>query len=233
MLVDLHAHSKGISSCCKIGADKVVDTAKEYGFGGLAIANHYVSSYFTGETYHDWIEKYIAEWRLFEALGQEKGLQIFKAIEVTLEQDPRLHMLIYGADEAFLRNYPLLCDKTLPELYELCEGNGCALVQGHPFRGGATVQDTNFLHGVEINCHPNYKNSFADQLLQRAKSARLSVTVGCDYHADTYRPRGGMLLPDTVKTDRDLVQYILHAKTFHLQIHEPADGELYQTVYER
>ncbi len=233
MFVDLHAHTRGISTCCRIYAEDVIKTAVDNGFDGLAIANHYASSYFSDETYGEWIEKYITEWNLCQSLGEENGIKIFKAVEVTADYDPKIHLLIYGADEGFLRKNPRLNEKSLKELFALCESNGCALVQAHPFRGGATIQNTDFLHGLEINCHPKYGNSFSKEILTAAKEKQLAVTVGCDYHADTHRTKGGVVLPESVNTDRDLADYILNSVEFNLQIEEPANGEIYKTLYLR
>ncbi len=233
MLIDLHAHTGAISYCCKMDAENVIKTAKEHGFDGLAIANHYMNPYFTADTHRDFIERYIAEWKNCAELGKQYGLRIFKAVEVTMAHDPLLHMLIYGADEAFLRDNLFLCDLSLAELYALCERYGCALIQGHPFRGGETIQEVQYLHGLEVNCHPLYQNSYADTILQAAHEAHLAVTVGCDYHADTYRPDGGSVLPDDIATDRNLAEYLRTADTFALQIHEPLDGRLYRHTYQR
>jgi histidinol phosphatase-like PHP family hydrolase len=41
MLIDMHAHSSGISTCCQIPYDKVIDTAKENGMDGIVLTNHY------------------------------------------------------------------------------------------------------------------------------------------------------------------------------------------------
>ncbi len=233
MLIDLHAHTSAISHCCLINAEEAIKLARECGFGGLAIANHYTNAYFTDETYDEWIERYISEWQNCEKLGKEYGVKIFKAVEVTMEHEPRLHMLIYGADEAFLRSNPLLCQKSLPQLYEICKNNDCSLVQAHPFRNGATIQNTDFLDGIEINCHPLYKNSFAGEILKIAKEKGIAITVGCDYHADTYRSLGGSILPDSIITDRDLANYIISSKQFELQVHEPSNDEIYKITYIR
>ncbi len=233
MLIDLHAHTSAISYCCKMDAENVIKTAKEHGFDGLAIANHYMNPYFTADTHRDFIERYIAEWSACVEIGKQYGIKIFKAVEVTMAHDPLLHMLIYGADEAFLRDNLFLCDLSLEELYALCERYGYTLIQGHPFRGGETIQNTNFLHGLEVNCHPLYQNSYADIILQEAAKKGLAVTVGCDYHADTYRPDGGTVLPDSIESDADLAWHLRSAKSFELQIHEPLDGKIYRTVYTR
>ncbi len=235
MLADLHVHTKKISKCCQISARANIKLAKKKGFDALAITNHYTYPYFRNDKtksfdkkkYDRWIEAYIKEWNKCRKLGKRYGVHIFCGVEVTLRSDPKLHMLIYGADEAFLRGNPLLCNMSLPELYQLCRDNGCALVQAHPFRSGATVQDTAFLDGVEVNCHPLYEDSFYSDVIKIAKQHGLAVVAGCDYHADTYRAEGGTFLPVHVKSDRELAKYILTADKFTLQIHDPMEQRLF------
>ena len=161
MLIDLHAHTGAISKCCLEDAETIIKTAKKSGFDGLAITNHYTSDYYDDSLYEEWIEKYIMEWEKCRMLGDRHGIRIFCGVEVTMDiVDPKLHMLIYGTDEAFLRNHPKLCEKKLEELYGLCKQYNCALVQAHPFRNGTTIQDTRYLDGLEVNCHPKYHNSY-------------------------------------------------------------------------
>ncbi len=233
MLIDLHAHTSGISKCCKISAEENIRLAKRLGFDGLAITNHYTSQYFDSKTYGDWIENYINEWQFCVKLGKKYGLRIFCGIEVTMNEDDRLHMLIYGADSDFLLNNPCLCDMSLPQLYGVCRKNSCALVQAHPFRNGTAVQDTGYLDGIEINCHPLYKNSFYEEILKIAGDTGLAVTAGCDYHADSYRAYGGTFLPDTLTTDSDLAEYIVSANRFEFQIHDPTDRKIFRIEYSR
>ncbi len=233
MLIDPHAHTRGISHCCRAEAEEVLETAKAHGFDGLVLTNHYTENYYTDETYHEWIERYIEEWHRVCALAEQKGLRAFFGIEVTQEYEPRLHMLVYGCDEDFLRTNQRLCELSLEELSAVCHAHGCALVQAHPFRNGATVQDTAYLDGLEINCHPKYGSTHASEVELEAKKAGLALICGCDYHADTYRAHGGTLVPDGIKTGRELAQYLLHADRFTLQVHEVSDGAIYTKEYTR
>ena len=118
-------------------------------------------------------------------------------------------MLIYGVGPEFLRKHPYLFDLTQKELYKLVKSNNGILVQAHPFRNGATVLDTEYMDGVEINCHPLYGKSYAEKLLCIAKDNHLIVTCGGDFHADTYRPKCGMFLPNHIKNHNDLCSYLL------------------------
>ena len=45
MLIDLHAHTKGISHCCRIYAPEVLAAARERGMDGICLCNHYQSRY--------------------------------------------------------------------------------------------------------------------------------------------------------------------------------------------
>ncbi len=233
MLVDLHGHTGAISRCCRIGAEENVLRAREAGFDGMVITNHYDAGYFNEESYNAWLEGYITEWAHCRALGKQHGVRIFCGVEVNSALVPNLHLLIYGADEAFLRKYPRLCNRTTEELYRICKENGCALIQAHPFRHRVGVQDTAFLDGLEINCHPSYGNSYCADVLAAAQAKHLAVTAGCDYHADSYRSKGGTFLPNEIQTEQELAQYLLKADQFHLQVQEPADGAVFEIWHNR
>lgn len=191
MLLDFHVHTKGISHCCRKTANEVYEIADKNGYDGLIITNHYASDYYTEETYDKWIEQYISEWNLCRELGRQYGIKTFCAVEITVDYNPKVHFLIYGIDEKFLRKNQHLGKLSQKQLYELTNKEGCAFIQAHPFRNGTTVQAINHLDGLEINCHPLSGNSYADKLQKIAKENNLSITVGCDYHGDIYRPKGG------------------------------------------
>ncbi len=226
MFIDMHAHTGAVSHCCKAGVEQIILTAKEKGYDALVITNHYVNNYFTEETHKEWVEKYIDEWHNCKALGRELGVKIFSGVEVTYSRDPRIHLLIYGADEAFLRKNLFLCDMTLEALYDLCQKNGCILVQAHPFRNGSTIVNTDFIDGIEINCHPRGKDSFSEEIKKIAKEKDLIITVGCDYHNDTPRVAGGMFLPDSISTEWELADCLKKKFPTKIQIEEPKDGKI-------
>ena len=50
MLIDLHAHTSGISRCCRIPAPEVLRRAKEVGLCGIVLTNHYTKSYLGPQT---------------------------------------------------------------------------------------------------------------------------------------------------------------------------------------
>ncbi len=221
MLIDLHAHSSGISRCCRIPYEQVLEQTLDNGMDGIILTNHYQKSYFKDGSLDEFVEKYIYEFVAAEQYGKVIGCRVFFGIEVTMELYPNVHMLIYGLGPDFLRRYPNLFDCSQKELYELVKSNNGVMVQAHPFRNGTTVLDTDFLDGIEINCHPLYKNSFSDEILRIAKENSLIVTCGGDFHADTYRPKCGMYLPDEIKDNSGLRSYLLSSTEKKLCVQEP------------
>lgn len=221
MLIDLHSHSSGISRCCRIPAPEVLKQAKKIGLDGVVLTNHYQKSYLGDWDVQSFVEDYVNEFRYAQRLGSQMDCRVFLGIEVTMELYPNVHILIYGVGEEFLREHPKLFDYSLEQLYKTVNEHNGTLIQAHPFRNGTHVLDTSFLDGVEVNCHPLYNESHCQELLEIAKSAGLIMTCGGDFHADTYRPRCGMYLPDSISDGVGLGEYLRKADSVKLLVHEP------------
>lgn len=221
MLIDLHAHSSGISKCCRIDAPEVLRRAKEVGLDGIVLTNHYQKSYVTDGDVAGFVKSYIDEYHYAKACGEQAGCRVFFGIEVTAERYPNVHLLIYGVDEAFLKTYPTLYDYSLEELYRIVQENDGTLIQAHPFRNGTHVLDVQCLDGIEINCHPLYKVSHSEELTRIAKESGLILTCGGDFHADTYRPHCGTYLPEDIADEPALGAYLRTTDRIELRIHEP------------
>ena len=221
MLIDLHAHSSGISRCCQIPAEEVLKTAKEYGIDGIVLTNHYQKSYLQNDDADAFAKAYVEEFHYTEKIAEELGMKVFFGVEVTTELYKNVHMLVYGVPEKFVLENPRVFELNQEELYKLVKVYGGVLVQAHPFRNGCTVLDTAYLDGVEINCHPLYGNSYQKDLMEIAAENKLLLTCGGDYHADTYRAHCGMYLPDDIGNNNELRDYLLDTKEVKLCIHEP------------
>ena len=78
MLIDLHAHTKGISHCCRIYAPEVLAAAKEHGMDGICLCNHYQSRYVENGNAAEFARRYMEEFHATRALGREMGVQVFR-----------------------------------------------------------------------------------------------------------------------------------------------------------
>ena len=233
MLIDLHAHSSGISKCCRIPAEEVLRVAQEHGIDGIVLTNHYVKTYVRDGDYAAFAKRYVTEYRYAKELGDACGLRVLFGIELTVAWDPKVHVLIYGVEESFLERYPTLFDLSQQELYELVKANGGVVVQAHPYRGGNRLLDTAYLDGIEISCHPLYEGTYLQELTAVAKTHGLLLTCGGDFHADTHRPHCGMYLPDSIQTGVELGAYLASANEVTLCVQEVDETTSHDVVYTR
>lgn len=234
MLIDLHAHSREISTCCRIPAPDVIAAAKAVGLDGIALCNHYQKSYITDGDCAAFAQRYLDEYHYARACGEAEGFRVFFGIEVTMERHDRVHLLIYGVDEDFVTANPALFALTQAELYALVHAWGGILVQAHPFRlGKEMLLDLDYLDGVEANSHPLYDSTHTERLTAIAQSRELILTSGGDYHADTYRPHCGAVLPDSIADSVALGEYLRTAEEIDLYVQEPQDRESRRVTYRR
>ncbi len=233
MLIDLHMHSSGASRCCRISFSDGLVAAREVGLDGVALTNHYQKNYMQklNLTLEELIERYQVEYDRARPIAETAGMPFFFGIEVTMELYKRVHMLIYGLGPELLEEHPLMFDYTQEALYRAVHERGGILVQAHPYRNGSLLMDPQWMDGVELNCHPLYGDIYLPEILAAAKQHHLPLTCGGDYHADTYRPKCGMYLPDDLRDTRDLADYIRTAKHTRLCVQD-VGGEPFDLEYE-
>ncbi len=234
MLIDLHAHTSGISTCCRVPAPDIVKAAKEIGLDGIVLSNHYQKSYIKDGDCAAFAKRYVEEYRYAKECGDAVGFRVFYGMEVTMEQHSGAHILVYGLEPSFTLQYPALFNLPLSELYPLVKNNGGMLVQAHPFRNGKDMlQDLAYLDGVEANSHPLYDATHVVRLTEIAQNAGLILTSGGDFHADTHRPHCGAYLPDSIQGTKGLCDYLLSTESIDLQIQEPKDTQSRRVTYHR
>jgi len=233
MLIDMHAHTSGISTCCRIPAPEVIDAAICAGIDGIILTNHYNKSYASDGNFSAFADRYIDEYHYAKQCGDAKGFPVLFGIEVQMEPHDRVHMLVYGVTPDFVRFHPALFDYTQEELYHLVKAEGGAMVQAHPMRRGKNVLlDPAFMDGVEINSHPGYDASHLDELSAFATEHGLILTSGGDYHADTHQPCSGAVLPDGIET-LQVSKFLCSTDSIELVYQEPFERTCHRTVFSR
>ena len=154
-------------------------------------------------------------------VGEQIGIKVFCGVELSYKGTD---FLVYGLDKSWYLAHPEIMDMKKSDELKFMMESGALVIQAHPFRNGCTVLDTKFLDGVEINCHPMYKCSYREELTAIAFENNLRITSGGDFHADTYRPVCGMYMPDDIRDEKALKDYICTAEKITICHHEP-DGE--------
>jgi len=208
MLIDTHVHSAGISPCSRRNPTQLIAEYLADKTDGFVLSNHCLHVFTEEIGYKAWCEKYVEEYRLIKQLGDKYNVRVFFGIEVTPDWQQFIHLLIYGMTPEDLLNSPELYTLSLKELFEYCEEHGFLLYQAHPYRNGMKPQDPRYLHGVEINCHPGYVTNMKKEVSEYATANNLRIICGSDFHGDHYKPKCGNYIPDTVVTEKDLVEYL-------------------------
>ena len=233
MLIDLHAHSSGISKCCRIPIEQVIEEARAVGIDGLVLTNHYQKNYVSDGDYAAFAARYIAEYEYAAELVAGTDFRLFFGIEVTMERHPGVHMLIYGVEPDFLTANPTLFECTQKELYHLVHEAGGILVQAHPMRRVNRLLEPAYLDGIEISCHPLYEGTHIAELMPLAASKGLILTAGGDFHADTHRARCGVYLDDGITTAKQIADHLTTAQEITLCVQEVDARESYDVIYHR
>ncbi len=230
MFVDLHAHSSGISRCCRIPYDQVLEAAKNVGLGGIALTNHYQKYYLENDDSLSFAKRYVQEAIDAKACAKKMGMQLFFGVEATMHRYDDAHILLFGIPEDFVLDHSTLYDYTMEQLYEAVKAKNGALIQAHPFRNGVNrLVSLNLLDGLELSCHPLYDGTHINTLSALAKDNGLILTSGGDYHADTYRAQCGIEIPKTVTNERQLAAFLVNTPSVRLRVHEvgePAPFEI-------
>ncbi len=209
--IDPHVHSKGISLCSLVTCEQLIDQKLALGYDGAVLTNHCQQWYYPAEEHQNYIERVIEEFQRGKQYADEKNFRFYLGLEVTLTQPHYADWLLYGITEEFLRQTPCLYQLTQEELFRLCEGAGIVLVQAHPFRQGTAPADPIFMHGVEINC-TDCDLDKVELVKEFAAAHNLLVTCGTDYHSEARQYKGGIFLPKSCFSAKDIAEYFHAAK---------------------
>ena len=190
------------------------------------LTNHYQKSYLKNGDADEFAKRYVDEFNYTLECGKKINMRVFFGIEITSEPNDKKHILVYGVDPEFVLSHPAIFDYSLKELYSTVKSAGGIIVQAHPYRNGGTLLDMKYFDGVEVNCHPLYGKSDAEDMIKIATENHLSLTCGGDYHNDTYRCKCGVYLPDDICDGVAVGKYISSSNTIKLCIHEPY-GDIY------
>jgi predicted metal-dependent phosphoesterase TrpH len=154
----------------------------------------------------DPFEEYVRAYRELKKHGEKLGLDVWFGAEVCLEKEDSREFLLYGITEDFILTNRDILDWDQRKLYEEAHKAGAIVVQSHPYRSYTSLGDLNLLDGIEAyNYHPNHTQP-SDEFVAFAKSTGKIVTSASDFHFRGGENKGGMLVPNEVKTIKDFVK---------------------------
>lgn len=215
--LEMHAHSRGGSSCAQADVEEMLPIYKKAGYGGIVLTNHCCEASFAlypGETYFEKLEFYFSLYEKFRDAALKAGIKPFFGSEVRA-YDPEGYFseyLLYGADQKFFTDNPVLYTLTQKQLFALAQENGVFMAQSHPFRNGVKAGYYGYLNGVEVfNGHKFHTNrNFVAKAF--AQGFGLKEIAGTDFHMVEQSPVGGIYIPENIDTDKQLAEYLFSEK---------------------
>jgi len=213
---ELHAHTSPVSRCSELSPEKVIELLHGQKYDGVVITNHFKSGGDFMQT-SDPVGTYLADFHAAKKAGEALGMTVLLGAEYKFNENNNEY-LVFGVDEAFLRETVNSFDMTFDEFYEKYHSDKLLIIQAHPFRKGLVRADPTHLDGVEaFNMHPHH-NSGVAQSVRFAKENRLPImTVGTDLHHEGHEGLCAARMRTLPKTEAELVD-ILKSRDYIMEI---------------
>lgn len=212
--LELHVHTKENDLVAKVGGAGIVNLYKDAGYDGIVITDHYFAMFY------DWfkdeldmndhrriIDRWLKGYRAAKEEGERLNFTVLLGAEVRFDGPMINDYLIYGIDEEFLYNAPLLNKLSgLEELLPLLPENAL-VVQAHPFRDNMTVRSPENIFGIEVynGGTPDIRNRMAKDF---ARYYNKPMTSGSDFHEEGALAKGGIITKEKITSMEELVSVL-------------------------
>lgn len=205
---EMHTHTHEVSSCGYVNAALAVQMHKDAGYQGIIITDHFNEDYFESLGSLSWEEKidcYLLGYKKALEEGLKTDIDILWGLELRFTENDNDY-LVYGLDEDFLKEKPDIYKSNLIDFMKRIEHREDILVfQAHPFRDGCKLADPLIVHGLEIY-NGNPRHDSRDELAAKvAFENDLLVISGSDFHRPGDLATSGILLPERVSNDSELI----------------------------
>ncbi|MGE5613317.1 MAG: PHP domain-containing protein [Bacillota bacterium] len=197
---ETHLHTKESSWCARVPAVEAVRMYHHYGYTGIIVTDHYFRGFFETMPFGNWerkIDCFLSGYRKALNEGGKIGLDVCLGMEIRFDENDNDY-LVYGIDEAFLKENRKLYRLTLEEFKGFVAGKGIAVVQAHPFRPGMIPAQPSLLDAVEaFNGNPR-QESQNHLAFEYAVQNGLKMLSGTDFHRVEDAFRGGVATEEKI-----------------------------------
>lgn len=203
-LYEMHAHTCDVSPCGRVTPERLVALYLAAGYSGVVITNHLSRHVYREREDWPWEQKVDYFLNGYRRAKEAGGLTILLGMEITFWESDNDY-LVYGLTEDFLYEHGDLRELGIARFHALAQKNQLLVFQAHPFRNNMKVVDPQFLDGIETNngnSHHDSRNTIA-QLW--ARQHQLLEVSGSDFHYEEDVARGGILLPQPVANNQELL----------------------------
>lgn len=179
--IELHAHTSPCSACSCIPATELPQLMQEQHYDAVVIVNHFTpDSHVMKE--QDPVGVYLEDFRIAKEEGKRRGVQVLLGAEYRFTENMNDY-LVYGVDEAFLRETANHLDMGIEEFYRKYHCQSRLIIQAHPFRDGMALANPECLDGIEtMNMHPGHNSRVSIATRYASEKKFPVVTIGTDLH---------------------------------------------------
>lgn len=212
---EVHLHTSACSACARATGEELVLAAKQNGYAGIVITNHF----FHGNTavdrslsWKDFVSAYRQDYQKTKAFAKQYDIDVLFGIEEGYGAGKEI--LIYGVSPKALAETPQFKDMSLPEISEFVHNNSGILAFAHPFRkrsyilDGSTPPDLKYADAIEAynkgNTDEDNKTAF-----EFARENNFRIISGGDVHSVAGFGKSGLAFKKRIKTSKSFVNAIL------------------------
>jgi len=210
--VETHCHTRETSGCGRVPAKTVVREHWKSGYSTVIITDHYYAPLWerpdlAAASWDKKLDAFLKGYHTAKKEGDRIGVNVLLAAEIQFDGYKPYDFLIYGMEEAFLRENPYLNQMTPEAFYRLCKEKDFLMIHAHPYRHGKDPLWPVCYDGIEVyNGNPRHDshNLLATRF---ARKHGLLLFSGTDYHMLEDCGRGGIMLPPEIDTIPKLIHH--------------------------
>lgn len=205
--IELHAHTSPASMCSEFPPEEFIKRLKSKGYDAVCVTNHfYRENSFMKSA--DPVGTYMEDFYRTRELGEKEGIRVLLGTEIRFSENSNDY-LVFGIDEAFLREAVHCFSLTFEEFYERYKHPDRLIVQAHPFRGYCVPMSGKSMDAMEVfNMHPT-QFSFLERTSCYAKEQGIPIiTIGTDLHHEGHEGTAALRAKYLPADSYDLVRLL-------------------------
>ena len=209
---EMHLHTSWCSACAVSTGEEMVRAAKEKGYTGLVITNHF----YHGNTsidrkipWNEFAQAYKDDYLAAKKVGDEYDIEVLFGLEEGYGGGKET--LIYGIAPDLIISTPEFHYMNIEEMSAFVRANSGFIACAHPFRARDYITDPRkepdpeLFDAVESFNAGNYEedNELAEQFCKKTGLPRIS---GGDVHSTAGFGRAGIAFYERITTNEQLVE---------------------------
>lgn len=175
--IELHNHTYRATNTASVSPEWVVRKYKEMGYDAVVFTNKISYKDVVRKGYDYSFERYRTDYDIGKAIGDEIGIKVIEAMEVTVAGSGRDY-LVYGVDRSVVEKALNHIDEEIPQFYKTMSDGRTLILQAHPFRPDETKAPRDCIDGMEVfNMHPE-QNSRVGIAARYALNNEFNIIIG-------------------------------------------------------